>query len=208
MSEPAAQPSASAHDDPAQALLDVQQRLRALIAEYANGAINMAQFNALYHYLAERRMALERSLSDPSAEDWHDAAQGGMTGELRARFQARLLFLAVFRQVTEQPLFVTGKLSTKAAQSVAHLVRTLWAKAAWQAGTFRYSIGQGYWLVVVMGEARTMSLAAFSLAPAPLQVNQLRDLHNDFERANRYALARQLPPDRLVFPQRALTNPS
>jgi len=165
----------------------------------------MAQFNALYHYLAERRMALERSLQDPQAEDWHDAAQGGLTNELRARFQARLVFLAVFRQATEQPLFVAGKLPPKAAQSVAHLVRALWAKAAWQAGIFRYGIGQGYWLVVVLGEARTMSLATFSLSPAPLQVNQLHDLHTDFERANRSALARQLPSDRLVFPQRALT---
>ncbi|MCS6836352.1 MAG: hypothetical protein NZ750_10080 [Anaerolineae bacterium] len=206
MSEPAAKPPASAYEDPAQALVEVQLRLRALIAEYANGAINMAQFNALYHYLVERRMTLERSLSDPDAEDWHEAAKGGMTGELRNRFQARLIFLAVFRQATEQPLFVSGKLPAKAAQSVAHLVRTLWAKAAWQAGIFRYSIGQGYWLVVVMGEARTMSLATFSLAPAPLQVNQLRDLHTDFERANRSALARQLPPDRMVFPQRALVS--
>ena len=205
MSEPL-QPSASAYEDPVQALTEVRLRLRALIAEYANGAMNKAQFNALYHYLAERRMALERSLSDPDAEDWHNAAQGGMTQELRARFQARLTFLAVFRQTTEQPLFVDGKLPIKAAQSVAQLVRTLWAKASWQAGIFRYGIGQGYWLVVVMGEARTMSLAAFSLAPAPLQVNQLRDLHMDFERANRSALARQLPPDRLVFPQRALVD--
>jgi hypothetical protein len=47
----------------------------------------------------------------------------------------------------------------------------------------------------------------FMLEPSPMQANKVRDLHSDFERANRMALERGTKSlDRLVFPQRALVE--
>ncbi len=62
----------------------------------------------------------------------------------------------------------------------------------------------GGWLVIVPG-AFTTAIALFSLEPAAQQIALVRDLHYDFERANRRLLQRGIrQPDQLVFPHRAL----
>jgi hypothetical protein len=50
-------------------------------------------------------------------------------------------------------------------------------------------------------------MVMFMLEPSTVQLNRVRDLHADFERANRSALERSTKTfDRMVFPQRALVE--
>ena len=75
-------------------------------------------------------------------------------------------------------------------------------------GLARKDMGNGQWLVLALGEY-AVTLAMFTLEPSISQSTLVRDLHNDFERANRKALGsgtRSL--DRFVFPQRALAEKS
>jgi hypothetical protein len=56
----------------------------------------------------------------------------------------------------------------------------------------------------VPGE-HTVSVVLYSLEPSAQQIAQIKDLHDDFERANIHILARgDYAQERLVFPQRAL----
>ena len=73
-------------------------------------------------------------------------------------------------------------------------------------GLARKEMGSGQWLVLALGE-HSVTLAMFMLEPSVAQATLVRDLHNDFERANRRSLSngtRSL--DRFVFPQRALAE--
>jgi hypothetical protein len=67
-------------------------------------------------------------------------------------------------------------------------------------------MGSGNWLVLALGD-RAVTLVMFMLEPSTAQINLVRDLHADFERANRGALERGTRSlDRFVFPQRALAE--
>jgi hypothetical protein len=68
----------------------------------------------------------------------------------------------------------------------------------------RKEMSDNAWMVIAIGEL-ALTIVVYSLQPSNVQQNLVRDLHNDFERANRMALQRNLSPDRMVYPQRSLT---
>jgi hypothetical protein len=73
-------------------------------------------------------------------------------------------------------------------------------------GLARKDMGNGRWMILATGE-HAVTLTLFLLEPSIAQANLVRDLHADFERANRRALERGTRSlDRFVFPQRALTE--
>jgi hypothetical protein len=75
-------------------------------------------------------------------------------------------------------------------------------------GLARKALGGGQWLVLALG-ANAVTLATFNLEPSATQLNRVRDLHTDFERANRHALERGTRTlEKMVFPQRALVEQS
>jgi hypothetical protein len=61
------------------------------------------------------------------------------------------------------------------------------------------------WLLLMMGQ-QSMTLTVYIFQPSTIQMNQMRDLHADFERANQHLLERGMPPERMVFPQRSLMD--
>jgi seryl-tRNA synthetase len=73
-------------------------------------------------------------------------------------------------------------------------------------GLGRRAIDEDHWLILAVGE-HAATAVIFSLEPSFAQARLVRDLHADFERANKAALARGwIVPDHMVFPQRALTE--
>lgn len=196
------------HDDPQAALAHIRQRLKAAARDYSAGKLSGVQFHAIYRHYTEKRAIIERILErNPDSEAWKPAAAAGQTLFLRERFEARPLYYVVFRKDEKRPLLSDGKIPKKIAEQMYRILQYIWTHKRWNRGLARKSVGDGNWMMLVIGD-HSMTIMVYFLQPSTLQVNNLRDLHDDFERANQKALTRGHPAERMVFPQRALLDHS
>lgn len=194
------------NENPEQALDEIRKRLKAATQEYSSGRLSSVQFNAVYRHYTEKRQIIEKLMElHPESEAWKSAAAEGTTSFLKDRFEARPLYYMVMRRGDKQPLLAEGKVTQKAAGQIYKLLQAFWKMSQWKTGLARKAIGDGMWMMVMVGDA-SLTITIYFLQPSTLQVNQLRDLQADFERANYQALERGLPAKRMVFPQRAIFN--
>lgn len=197
-------------DDPNAALAVLRRKMEVVATEFAQGKINRAQFNAMYGRYGEQRAIIERLIErNPDSKAWKQVVStAGHTTFLRQHFEAHPLYFLVFRHKVAQPLMVGGK-TKPVMQEVAPMMRTLWSlKNRPKAGLARKSMGDNRWMILAVGEY-SATLVMFLLEPSVAQCSLVRDLHADFERANRAALEQDCAPiERMVFPQRALVEGS
>ena len=192
------------HGDPEQALREIQRKLQIIARDYSAGKLNSAQFNALYRHYNEQATVIRHMLrQNPGGDAWRAAASSGRTTFLRDQFEARIMFYVVFRHGDRQPLVAGGKLPQKVAEQVHKLLRSLWTMERPRTGLARKSLGDGVWLLLVVGEY-SLTISIYHMQPSSEQATRVRDLHAEFERLNRAALERRLAPNRMIFPQRAL----
>lgn len=186
------------------ALVQIREKMQAVVSEYSSGKINASQFNAIYQHYAEKRDIVERLVErNPDSDAWRSVVQQGYTGHLRTQFQARAIHYAIFRRGEAKPLISSGSLTRNTAEQIHKILRVVFSMNNHRTGLARKAIGNGNWLVMSIGE-QALTIVTFSLQPSSLQTNKVRDLHEDFERANERALKRNAPPERLVYPQRSL----
>jgi hypothetical protein len=194
-------------EDPQTALEQLRHKMEVVASEFSQGKINRAQFNAIYGRYSEQRTIIERLIErNPENPAWKQAAAPGHTRFLRDHFEARLQYYLVYQHTTPTPLMMGGKQQPNMDQ-VSQVLNSLWGmKNRPKIGLARKDMGSGQWLVLALGEY-AVTLTLFLLEPSATQANLVRDLHADFERANRRALERGTRSlDRFVFPQRALTE--
>lgn len=190
--------------NPHSALEQIRQKLLNATREYSSGKLNAAQFNAIYRHYTEKRLIIEKLLErNPATDAWRAAASEGHTVHLRSRFAARPLYFVIFQRNQKQPLMSEGKLPQVAAEKVHRLLQVVWKMRQWRQGLARKSLGDGMWLLLMAGE-HALTITVFFFQPSTMQMNHIRDLHLDFERANQQLLKRNAPADEMVFPQRAL----
>lgn len=191
-------------NDPQSVLDDLRRRIRSATNEYAAGHLNAPQFQAIHRHYTEKRMIVEQLLErNASSSAWEAAASPGMTGFLKERFEARPLFYAVFRRGEKRPLRSEGKIQQDTAQELYRLLQMYWRVTQWRSGLAQKSLGKGHWMLLVAGE-KSLTLVVFMFQPSSLQLQHVRDLHADFERANARQLEAGAPVTRFVFPQRSL----
>lgn len=192
------------HDNPQEALEAIRLRLKAATREYSSGRLSAIQFNALYRHYSEKRQIIELLIErNPDSDAWKSAAAPGATSFLKDRYEARPLYYVVMRRGETKPLLAEGKVPQMAAQQIYKLLQAFWRMSQWKSGLARKAIGDGMWMMVMVGDM-SLTISVYFLQPSTVQINQLRDLQSDFERANRQALERGLPASRMVFPQRAM----
>ncbi|MDQ7025314.1 MAG: hypothetical protein Q9P44_07115 [Anaerolineae bacterium] len=192
--------------NPRSALDQIKDKIVTITHEYSAGKINAVQFNAMYRHYMEKRTIIEKLLErNPETDAWRAASAPGKTMFLRDRFVARSLYYVVFRKNEKKPLMMEGKLPKKAAQQIHKVLTAIWKMNEWKEGLARKSLGDGMWLLLTMGQ-EAMTVVIYFFQPSTLQVNRLRDLHADFERANLQLLKREMPTERMVFPQRSLMD--
>ncbi len=194
-------------ENPQAALEQIRHKMEVVANEFSQGKINRAQFNAIYGRYGEQRTIIERLIErNPENAAWKQAAAPGHTSFLRDHFEARLQYYLVYQHNIATPLMMGGKQQAD-MNEVSLVLRSLWSmKNRPKIGLARKDMTNGQWLVLALGEF-AVTLALFALEPSAAQANLVRDLHADFERANRRALERGTRSlDRFVFPQRALTE--
>ncbi len=200
-------PPEKAPDDPQAALEALRRKMETVANEFSLGKLNRAQFNAIYGRYSEQRAIIQRLIErDPENPAWKQAAAPGHTSFLRQHFEARLMFYLVYQHNIPMPLMMGGKQQPNMDQ-ISMVLKSLWGMSNRpKSGLARKEMQDGQWLVLALGEY-ALTLAMFQLEPSAAQAGLVRDLHNDFERANRKSLSvgtRSL--DRFVFPQRALAE--
>lgn len=192
-------------DNPAEALEILRQKMESSASEFAQGKLNRAQFNAVYSRYSEQRSIIERLMKrDPDSDAWKAVAAPGHTRFLIDHFEAHTLYYIVFLHNRPKPLMWGGKTPPEGT-IIIQILKTLWSMPNRpKTGAARKDVKNGRWLLIVIGE-HAVTIVHYSLEPAALQMNRVRDMHADFERANKMLLERGMTsPERLVFPQRAL----
>jgi hypothetical protein len=199
--------SISSLQNPGLALDALRKKMEAVATEFAAGKINRAQFNAIYGRYDEQRTIIERIVErDPDSSAWKRVARSGHTSFLRDHFEARCMYYLIYRLDGSTPLMMGGPQQPDMTQIEPVLSALHKVKARPRHGLARKSLGNGHWLVLALG-MYTLTIAMFNLEPATQQLNRVRDLHSDFERANRSALERGTRTlEKMVFPQRALVE--
>jgi len=189
-----------------EALINLRQKMARVAADFANGNLNQAQFDAIYARYSDQRAITERLLArNPESQAWQSVVQTGHTQFLKQHYAARPLSYAIYDRDTFHRIALTGQVQIKQAQIEAVLKR-LNAVIAQRGnpGPAHKRLPDGKCVLFVPGSL-TAAVVIYSLEPATAQINRARDMHNDFERANNRALTRQdYDTSRMVFPHRAL----
>lgn len=196
--------------DPKGALNVLRRKMETIADEFAQGKINRAQFNAMYKRYSEQRTIIEKLLQrNPETDAWRQVmSTKGYTSFLRSHFEAQPVYYAVHAHDQVKPIILGGSKQTNEA-FVEPVLQMLWQMSNRpKTGVGRKTLPTGEWLILAVGEY-ALTAVVFSLEPSIEQARLVRDLHNDFERANQAALARKwIVPERMVFPQRALVEAS
>lgn len=200
-------PSPESPTNPNSVLVTLRRKIESVVDEFSNGKINRAQFNAIYQRYSEQRQIIERLIDrNPNSDAWKQVISlKGQTGFLRDHFEAQVLYFLVYHNSSTEPILGGGvqKPNHKLVEPVIKMVWSL--KNRPQQGLGRKPFGN-QWLILAVGDYAATAVV-WSLEPSIAQARLVRDLHADFERANRAALARGwIVRERMVFPQRALTD--
>jgi hypothetical protein len=193
--------------DPKLAVATLKKKMEDTVSAFANGELNRAQFNAIYGRFDEQRAIIEGIIArDPSSTAWQQVVQAGQTTFLRDHFAARCIYYLVFRLGQPRPLMMGGQQQPDIQQIVPILSAVYKMPNRPDNGLARKKLQKSQWLILAVGKA-AMTVAVFNLEPSPAQLRRVRDLHNDFERANALALQRGTTTlEQMVFPQRALVE--
>lgn len=204
-SEPLSQ--AQIADNPEAALDALRRKMERVANQFAAGVINRAQFNAIYGRYNEQRTIIERLTErNPENQAWQQVATPGHTSFLMSHFEARILYFVVYRINMPALLMMGGQQQPVMAEIEPALGALINMPNRPRVGLARKAMGKGQWMVLALGE-HAVTIVMFMLEPSAAQLNRIRDLHSDFERANRMALQRNTQSlDKMVFPQRALVE--
>jgi hypothetical protein len=195
---PAAPPSDS---DAAEAYLEkVQAKIAKLAEDFAEGAINRAQFQDLYaHY--QREIRTVEQVIESKQGDWREATTEGQSVLIRRRKLARAEGYAIYENESGMPLSTLGQFELDPELVVPMLSSYRAAAAEMFGGGLRSTeIDNGRWLCFVAGRYTTL-MALFTVEPAPKQLEYLGQLHRTFESANHKLLsAPPVNPEALIYP--------
>jgi hypothetical protein len=188
---------------PQERLRRIREKMQVIAKEYAERQISRAQFNAIYAHYSEQRAIIERILArNPNNDGWKPASRSGKTEFLREHFEARPVNYVIY--LHRQPTPLMGGGTRPDLHRIGGLLKALWGMEKVKVGVARVVLRPPQWMVMAAG-VYSVTFVTFHLEPSGIQTNNIYDLHNDFERANRILLQRgQTNKSQLVFPQRSL----
>ncbi len=196
------EPSIEDIDDP-----ELRRRLEALdnkIArleqDFQQGRINASQYRAIYrHYMGQREVALRMRQTYPDSNRWEMVLEEGKTRFLLQLNEAACYSVGLYNIQSKERIFVDGAMPESAEAAMALLGTFSTSDDESPDGRlFATTSDSGETLVLIPG-AFTVSLAVFSQDPPSWQVRALREVHRNFEAANRPALLRG-ETGKLIFP--------
>ncbi len=190
-------------NSPGERIAYIRDKMEQVANEYAEKRLSRAQFNAIYTHYNEQRQLIEKIIArDPDNPGWKQAARSGKTEFLRQHFDSQALNYVIYLHHNQKPIMGGG--TRPDTRRIRELLRTLWSMKKTRVGVARLGLTGGEWLILAAGYY-SVTLVTFYPEPSGEKINYIRDLHQDFERANGLLLARgKVNKAQMVFPQRAL----
>jgi len=193
-------PSGGIADDLQRMLVGLERKLDRLETDFQQGRVNAAQYRAIRrHYLEQREVATRLREAHPESDRWKVVLEEGKTSFLMQLNEAVCHALALYDMAKRERFFAQGTMPPSADEALA-LLRTFGPVGSDPAAgrILATQAEDGSALLLIPGEF-TAALVAFSQQPPGWQVRALREVHRNFEAANKVPLARG---DRrsLIFP--------
>jgi hypothetical protein len=197
---PVVQATTQVADELTEMLESLDQRLARLEEDFQQGRVNSAQYRAIRrHYKEQREVALRLRQSHPESDRWKVVLEEGKTTFLLQLNEAAVRCVAFYDLKTRKLMFTQGDIPAEADDAISLL-------GTFSASEFNPKTGRmmathaddGTALVLIPGRF-TAALVSCSQDPPGWQVRALREVHRNFEAANRAALQRG-ERRALVFP--------
>ena len=178
----------------------LDQKIARLEQDFQQGRINASQYRAIYrHYMEQREVALRLREKYPDSDRWQIVLEEGKTRFLLQLNEAACYSVGLYDITNKDRIFVHGDMPA-AAEEAMGLLGTFGGsdEGSPDGRMFATKTDSGETLLLIPG-AFTVSLAVYSQDPPAWQVRALREVHRNFEAANRSALQRE-DKGNLVYP--------
>lgn len=175
-------------------------KLGRLEDDYRKGRVNASQYRAIKkHYLDQRQVAVRLQKAHPESDRWRVVLEEGKTSFLLQLNEAVLRSFTLYDLRTRNRIYNQGNLPA-AAEEAVRLLSTFrpegpQAKPGRMLG-MQAEDGSAY--LLIPGNY-TAALVVFTQDPPAWQVRAVREVHSNFEAANRATLARG-ERQTLIFP--------
>ncbi|HUS83534.1 MAG TPA: hypothetical protein VMX56_00195 [Anaerolineales bacterium] len=175
-------------------------KIARLEQDFQQGRINASQYRAIYrHYMGQREVAMRMRQTYPDSNRWQMVLEEGKTRFLLQLNEAACYSVGLYDIQSKTRIFVDGNMPESAEDAMALLGTFSTSEDESPDGRlFATTSDNGETLVLIPG-VFTVSLAVFSQDPPSWQVRALREVHRNFEAANRPALLRG-ESEKLIFP--------
>jgi hypothetical protein len=178
----------------------IRQKLALLEQDFQQGRVNASQYRAIRrHYQEQSQVAQRLRAKFPESDRWRVVLEEGKTAFLMQLNEAACISIGFYGIQDRQRIFVQGQMPAAAEEAMALLGTFGGGEGSNLEGRmFATKSDDGTSLLLIPGEF-TLCLSVFSQDPPAWQVRALREVHRNFEGANRATLMRG---DRqtLIFP--------
>ena len=181
-------------------LSSLERKLLRLEQDFQQGRINASQYRAIRrHYLEQRQVAIRLRQAYPDSDRWRIVLEEGKTTFLMQLNEAECRSVALYDIDTRKRIFAQGAMPASAEEAMG-LLRTFGSPGGGAPADrmFATRTEDGTALLLIPGRY-TVALVVFSQDPPAWQVRALREVHSNFEIANRAALSRG-ERQSLIFP--------
>jgi hypothetical protein len=188
-------------DDPMQEkLVALEDKLTRLEEDIHAGRINPSQYQAISkHYEEQRTVAIRLRDRHPSSDQWRVVLEDGKTNFLMQIHEAVCYGVAFFDYKSHELLYLEGRLPDRSTESISFLGAFGGPVAGDQSERMYATQSEdGTTLLLIPGKY-SAALVAFSKEPPEWQARALREVHRNFEYANRTTFERGSTGS-LIFP--------
>jgi hypothetical protein len=181
-------------------LISLEQKIARLERDYQQGRINSSQYRAIHkHYLEQKEVATRLRQTHPDSDRWRVVLEEGKTSFLLQLNEATVRYVAFYDLASHQRIFSQGEIPVDAEEAMALLGTFSSKEFDPQKGRMVATHTEdGSSLILIPGRF-TAALVSFSQDPPGWQVRALREVHRNFEAANRVMLERA-KHSALIFP--------
>lgn len=175
-------------------------KIERLEKDFQQGVINASQYRAIRrHYLDQRQVAVQLQRTHPESDRWKVVLEEGKTSFLLQLNEAVLRSFTLYDLRTRARIYNQGNLPAAAEESV-RLLGTFGPGGPQEAPgrMLGMQADDGCAYLLIPGK-HTAALVVFTQDPPAWQLRAMREIHSNFEAANRATLERG-ERQTLIFP--------
>lgn len=189
--------SANSTSPTEQLITQLQQKMRALAADFARGEINRDQFHTLYERY-QAQMNLATMVEEASAMPSNAGMQEG-TIAIKNRLMGKAVKMAIYHHHARRIVENIGNFDVPLSVLEPIMDGILALQSAGEALAPQTHEYGSMWLLVAPGRYSS-ALMVFSNEPVVRQVSSVQAMHADFEVANEAILRANTPNGELALP--------